>query len=402
MAPNSSIPDAETAIDPASPPSPIDELDGSLAFQDLDDKFMHSVLENDKSIIEDGKLIENAINQGIGSFTPDLLFEQLVQNYSIAENIYGKAILRQLFGYDPDYIQNNIQIPEFKRLLRKKLGEKLLQLQRDELLDKQCHVTNKGIELASLVMYVEELDHLVPKGMAGERFHDKESHYGGREEVRRFRKGDRYRDLALRKSVHAAVRHGCKDLLSGDLRSFQRTSKGQCAIIYAIDASGSMKGDKIASCKKAGIALAYKAIQNKDNVGLIVFGDTVKAFVEPTSNFPQLLKELASVRASQQTDIVQTIRKATELFPSTTGITKHLLIMTDAIPTVGNNPEQETLEAVAIAKNKGITISIIGISLDEAGARLAEQAVRIGGGKLYIIKDLGEMDRIVLEDYYGA
>ena len=33
-----------------------------------------------------------------------------------------------------------------------------------------------------------------------------------------------------------------------------------------------MKGPKIGACKRAGIALAYKAIEEKDKVGLIVFG----------------------------------------------------------------------------------------------------------------------------------
>ena len=52
-----------------------EELSGKLSFQQLEDKLMHSVLENDKKIIDSGKLISDAINQGISSFTPDLMFE---------------------------------------------------------------------------------------------------------------------------------------------------------------------------------------------------------------------------------------------------------------------------------------------------------------------------------------
>ncbi|MBI2146874.1 VWA domain-containing protein [Candidatus Woesearchaeota archaeon] len=382
--------------------SEAEELSGKLSFQDLEDKFMHSVMENDQSVIDDGKMIEQAINQGIGSFTPDLLFEQLVQEYSLTEQLYGKTILRQLFGYDPDYIQKNISIPEFQRLLRQRLEENIRHLKKEKFLDASYHLTSKAYELASLVMCVEELDHILPKGIRGERVHEKKSHYGAKDDVRLFRKGDRYHDISLKKSIHAAVRHGHHALGTPDLRAFERQSRGQCYLIYAIDASGSMKGSKIGSCKKAGIALAYKAIQNKDKVGLIVFGDEVRAFVEPTHDFPRLLREISSVRASNQTDIAATIRKAAELFPASGGVTKHLLLLTDAMPTAGNKPEQATLDAVAIARNKGITISIAGISLDEKGETLASRIVELGKGKLYRIRDVDEIDRIVLEDYYGV
>ncbi|MBI1970201.1 VWA domain-containing protein [Candidatus Woesearchaeota archaeon] len=379
----------------------VDELSGKLGFQDLDDKFMHSVLENDKSVIEDGKLIENAINQGIGAFTPDLLFEQLVENYSLTEKTLGKTLLRQLFGYDPDYLRKNIKIPEFKRLLRQRLEKTLHHLKQKKLLDDHYFLSNAAYELASLVMYVEEIDHIVPKGIQGERFHNKESHYGGRDDVRQFRSGDRYRDIAVRRTLHTAIRRGHDHVESGDLRAFERKSKGKCYIIYAIDASGSMKGDKIGSCKKAGIALAYKAIQNKDKVGLIVFGDDIKEVVEPTQDFPCLLRSIVHIHASKQTNIAATLRKAAGLFPSS-DVTKHVLLLTDALPTTGIEPENETLEAVSLARNKGITVSIIGILLDEKGVRLAEQIAELGGGKLYRLRDIKEMDRIVLEDYYNT
>ena len=33
---------------------------------------------------------------------------------------------------------------------------------------------------------------------------------------------------------------------------------------------------------------------------------------------------------------------------------------------------------------------------------LAERVAEVGGGKLYIIRDLEQLDKIVLEDYYGV
>ncbi|HLC98944.1 MAG TPA: VWA domain-containing protein [Candidatus Nanoarchaeia archaeon] len=369
--------------------------------QHIEDKLMHSVLEADKETIDKGKLVESALDMGINSFTPDLMFEQLVSNYKLAEQIYGQSIIRELLGEEPDYIEKNIQIPEFQKLLKNRLKTRLKELSDDGIVDRKFNITEKGIELASLVMYTEELDNIIPKGFAGERMHKRQSHYGSKEDIKEYRKGNRYKDIAVKRSIKTAIRRGHTELVPEDLRVFERQSKGQVNIIYALDASGSMKGKKIGSCKKAGIALAYKAVSNKDKVGLIVFGEEIKAQVEPTNDFTKLLKEIVKITASKKTDIVGTIKKAIEMFPSDNS-TKHLILLSDAMPTAGKDPEKETIEAAGVAANADITISIIGINLNNKGEELAKKIVEIGRGRLYSIRNLDEVDKIVLEDYHAV
>lgn len=378
-----------------------DEIKGKLSFQQLEDKFMHSVLENDKKVIDSGKLISDAINQGMSSFSPDLMFEQLVKSYQMAKQVYGDSIIRLVSGYEPDYVKKNIGIPEFQKELKEKIQQKILELKDEGFLDKDNSLSEKGIELASLVLYFEELDKIVPKGITGEKLSKRTFIYGEKENSRQYKKGDRYRDIALRKSAKLAIRRGHHDFADKDLQVHEKQSKGQTFIVYALDASGSMKGKKIEACKKAGIALAYKAINEKDKVGLIVFGSEIKEVVEPTSDFTQLLKEITKVKASKETDIVATLRKSIEIFPSEK-ITKHLILLTDALPTKGDEPEKSTLEEASVARSEGITISLVGINLDEKGKKLAEKIVQIGGGKLYVATNLEDIDQIVLQDYYSV
>ena len=381
--------------------SKAEELSGKLTFQQLEDKFMHSVLENDKKTIDSGKLISDAINQGMSSFSPDLMFEQLVKSYTIAKHVYGESIIRLVSGYEPDYVKKNIGIPEFQRELKENIQQKIDELKQEGMLNRDDSLSEKGIELASLVLYFEELDKIVPKGIVGEKISKKSFIYGEKEDSRIYKKGDRYRDIALKKSVKLAIRRGHANFDSKDLQVFEKQSKGKTYVIYALDASGSMKGKKIEACKKAGIALAYKAISERDKVGLIVFGSEVKEFVEPTSDFTLLLKEITKIKASKETDIISTLQKAIELFPNER-ITKHLILMTDALPTIGNEPEKLTLEETSIARSKGITISIIGINLNQKGKMLAEKIAEIGQGRLYVIRNLENIDKIVLEDYYST
>jgi len=372
----------------------IKEQKGALKPTD-EEKLMHSILEDDKEKISDGKLISESINQGIGSLTPEMILENLVRDYKLAKKLYGETIIRELTGYSPNYVEKNIAIPEFKRELNKKITDKINDLKDQGFLNKDGTITDKGLTLSSLVLYVEELDHLMPKGF-GEKKSKKKTPYGDRVDYRLF-KHDRYKDIAIKQSIKTALRRGHTELERADLKAYDRQHEGHISIIYGLDASGSMKGEKLRIAKKSGIALAFKAIEEKNKVGIVVFGSDIKDFVEPTTDFMSLLRKLAEIKASMETDISKSITKSIELFPKND--TKHLVLLTDALPTKGEIPERETMNAVSSARENGITISIIGINLDTQGFNLAKKIVEIGQGRLYRVKDLADVDKIILEDY---
>jgi len=358
-----------------------------------------SLIEGKKQSFSDGELINTAINLGT-SFYPDLMYDQIVKNYSIAKKLYGPKIIKELTGYDPSYIEKNIHIPEFKKEVKKRIDQNLQKLKERGLLNEDYSLSDKALDLASLVLYVEELDSLIAHGFFGEKIHKKQFIYGEKEDVKEFKKQDRYRDIAIKSSVKRAIRRSHTKLIVEDLKSFNRQSKGTVNLVYALDASGSMKGKKIEMCKKAGVALAYKAIEAKDNVGLLVFGSDVRETLPPSNDFMLLLRKITEARAAKETNLANTIDKAATLF-SEDG-SKHLILITDAVPTTGKRPQQETLEAASRARAQDVTISLVGIQLDGEGKKLAEQIVAIGEGNLYIVKHLENIDKIVLEDYYSV
>lgn len=386
---------------PVSEFEEIDEIEGKLSFQSVDDKLMHSVMENDQDTIDKGKLIRESVNQGISSFTPDLMFEQMVKNYSMAKNLYGETIIRELTGYEEDFVKNNIKIPEFQREIKKKMKQKIDDMRKEGIVEKDGTITEKAVELSAIVTFMEEINKFSQKNDFGERVSKKISIHGDKEDHRNYRKGDRYRDFALKASIKNAIRRGHKTLLKDDLKTYTRQSRTKNTIIYAVDASGSMKGKKIDSAKRAGIALAYNAIVEQDQVGLLVFGAEILDKIMPTDNFSLLLKTLAKVKASKETDLTNTIKEAILMFPDTDS-TKHLIILSDAVPTIGKEPEKETLAQVMVAKSKGITISMIGIALDKKGTELAQKIAELGEGRFFTATNLDELDTIVLQDYYQS
>ena len=365
---------------------------------EIEDKLLKSVQQKDKKKLDEGNLLAEAFNQGITAFNPDIMFENITSNYAMAKKIYGETLIRLISGYSPSFVEKNITIPEFKKELRKKIDHTIEEMKEEGLLKRNGTVSEAGTELASLVMMQEELDHIVPKGGMGEHVSKHVSHYGERTQSRQYRRGDRYRDIAIKESLKLALRRGKKEMTLAELRTSLRQSKGQTELIYALDASGSMKGKKLEMCKKAGIALAFRAIEQNDKVGLLVFGSEVKKEISPTSDFPLLLREITKIMASRQTDFREMLRKSLELF--TPGqATKHLIILTDAMPTVGENPREESLKEVSKIRNAGITVSLVGINLDSEARKFAERLVEIGQGRLYLVREIEELDTIILEDY---
>jgi len=378
----------------------IEKVEGSTKKQTEEDKLLSSVLQSDKDRIEQGRMLNEAINKGLMSFSPDIMMSQIVKNYQLAEQLYGETILKYIGGYNPDYIEKNINIPEFQRELTKIIKDKIDELKKEGILDKEGAISDAGYDLAGYVLYIQELENMLPSGAFGKRVHKKFSHYGDKQDVRRFKAGDRYKDLAIKDSVRMAIRRGHSKLISEDLRTYDRKKRGEVYVLYGLDASGSMKGKKLEAAKKAGIALAHQAIEHQDHAGVVVFGSDVVDHVEPCRDFHRILKAITRVRASRETEFAPLIRKAIELFPRVEG-TKHLVILTDAMPTVGDNPARETLEAIAQAKDQGITISVVGINLDDKGEQLAQTMVRLGDGRLYAVRNLDKIDTLVLEDYFS-
>lgn len=374
--------------------------EGMLHKQYVEDKLMSSVLAADKTTIDHAELIQEATNQNIGAFTPSMLFSQMVKNFSITKQLLGDRLLRLLTGYDPNYIEKNLKIPEFRKELQQAIEENISKLKEEKLLDEEGMVTNKGAELGAIVL-VKELDKFITKDKIGEKISKTSKHYGEKAGTRNYRHGDRYKDLNLKRTVHKAIRRGHKNITKDDLITSEREGKGKVSLIFALDASSSMKGKKIETCKKAGITLAYNAIQDKDDVGLIIFGSEIKQAIPPTRDFSTLLNAIACIKASKQTDFAAMIAKSVELFPASRE-TKHLIILTDAMPTVGKEPEKETLQAASTARSAGITISLIGVQLDKAGIRLASEITRIGEGRFSQVKNLDTVGQIVLEDYYAV
>jgi Mg-chelatase subunit ChlD len=389
------LPDRETKIQDELEQA--EELDGKLGSTDTQ-ALMKTVLENDKTEVEDGKFVNEMINQNMSSFQPDIMMQQFVQNYKNAEKIYGESLIREATGMSSSTVERNIRLPEFQRDLKSKLAAKARDLERKGILNRKGEILEAGKALAQLQLFTSQLDRLQAQGIRGETFHKKIERHGEITDVKKYSQSDSFKNIAWKKVLKQTLRRGRTTIHKDDLMTHTRQARGEICLIYALDASGSMRGKKIAMAKRAGVALAYKATQHNDKVGAIVFSDIVQKQVRPTKDFLELLDCFTEITASKQTDMASAIEESLHLFPAG-NMTKHLLFITDGQVTVGEDPKKRCIEAASHAHAAGITISIIGINLDPQTIEFVHELTSLSKGKVYIVDSVDNLDLLVLRDY---
>lgn len=378
-----------------------DELEGYMLAQpdEENEKLAHSVVEVDTDSIEDGMIVEEAANYNVGSFMPSMMFKDIVQNFKNAKKLYGETIIRELTGYDPRYVEKNVKIPEFQRDLQERINENIDNLKEKGILNRGGNLSKEALDVATLFLIEEEYNEVQGKSTPyGEHVHQALDKHGQRSDTRPFLKSDPYKDLSIKKSVTKALLRGHAKLHYEDLVAHDRQSRQEVNVVYALDTSGSMKGEKIKLAKKAGVSLAHKAIADRNKVGLVLFGSDVKSNVPLTRDFLSIVRPLAKISPGKETDIGLAIDSSIEQLHESKGI-KHIVIITDGLHTTTRDPQEGVLAKVAKAKEEDISISVVGINLDKDGAQLAQSIVDISGGKLHTVKNLDEVGGIVIADY---
>jgi magnesium chelatase subunit I len=381
----------------ASADDEAEELDGKMKRDFREQKLMHTVLQADKDTIENGKQVREAANQNVGAFTPEMAFEKIVNNYREAERLMGDTMLRELTGYDSDYIERNVNIPEFQRELRQRIKQNVDELRSQDVVGEDGQVTPKGYDLAALNLIEEELDDLDGSGWLGDKRSDERFHTGETKGYKRYTSSQPYRDVSTRRTIKVAARRGQQTIRPQDLRLKNRRAEGGVELVFCVDVSGSMTGSKIDAAKRAGVGLAYQAETSNDDVGMVFFANDVEGAAPIGSDVVTVARSLVEVSPQGETDLSVGLSAALSLFSSSSQRDQHILLLTDALQTKGETPDDAVIPAVERARSQGVGVSVLGVDLDENGRRLAESIVDVADGTLYFVGKDENTDRVAIE-----
>ena len=210
--------------------------------------------------------------------------------------------------------------------------------------------------------------------------------------TRKFRTGDRYRDVSIKETIKNTIRAGRSTVEREDIMAFQREPRTRVEIILLLDISGTMlEGNKLLHAKKAASALALMSSKYGDRMGIVSFSNKGKKELRLTDDPNILTKKILDLfvlSRGDETNIGEALRIARFMMmrEGSTSATKHIILVSDGVPTAPQpNPEDFALkEAVEVIRKK-ITISAICICTEEASAEpeFLRKITKIGHGRLF-------------------
>ncbi len=316
---------------------------------------------------------------------------------------------RTEFGFKvmPDEMRREIQRETGKKLIKKLKLKALEQLfeKLGEMKVLETTFPGWGLSTKAAQVFLEELFPRIwgyaPSLSEGKHSIGKKAFSGSGKIVgtRKFRTGDRYRDVSIKETIKNTIRAGRTTVEREDIMAFQREPRTRVEIILLLDISGTMlEGNKLLHAKKAASALALMSSKYGDRMGIVSFSNKGKKELRLTDDPNILTKKILDLfvlSRGDETNIGEALRIARFMMirEGSSSATKHLILVSDGVPTAPHlpnmSPEEFALkEAVEVVRKK-ITISAICICAEEDSAEpeFLRKITKIGQGRLFSVKE---------------
>jgi Mg-chelatase subunit ChlD len=240
-------------------------------------------------------------------------------------------------------------------------------------------------------------------------------------DVRRYRVGDRYRDISARATLRHLVRRSRQEPSREDFIVNQKEPRKPLDIIFVVDSSMSMGSDgKLDEAKKTVIGLSLAAAAKNDRVGVVAFSDGAEEVIALTEDVEGSVEKVLGLRPLESTNIEEALHLSGEIFlRDHSPHQKHVILVTDGEPTTytqkGKENDSEAtkygyysptfsrmtaLREAKALRTRGITISTVCIAKYDFGERrFCEKLAKVGNGRTYTVRSSKELLRATLQEY---
>jgi molecular chaperone DnaK len=134
-------------------------------------------------------------------------------------------------------------------------------------------------------------------------------------------------------------------------------------VVFAIDASFSMEGEKMRAAKKAVVDNARDLLSLRGKgckIGIVSFANTAQIVCRPTADMAAIEQAVEGIYPSGMTAMDDGIRQAIEMvMAAPAGVGRDVVMVTDGMPD--GHRRRATLAAAEEAKQKGVSLSTVGI-----------------------------------------
>ncbi|HZO13872.1 MAG TPA: VWA domain-containing protein [Polyangiaceae bacterium] len=189
-------------------------------------------------------------------------------------------------------------------------------------------------------------------------------------------------------------------------KEVKRAARKAANLTFVVDVSGSMDSDNRIGLVKRSLGLLVDQLGEADKVGIVVYGSTARAVLEPTSahDKQRILRAIDGLRTEGATNAEAGIRLGYQMATRTfkEGGVNRVILCSDGVANVGMTGPDGLLDMIGRESNRGITISSIGFGMGNYNDVLMEKLANKGNGNYYYVDKLDEARRVFVDQLTGT
>lgn len=342
-------------------------------------------------------------------------FQNLLKHADPSLLAYLKKLLQENMGVAID-----LQRDDHKYAAYDALFDILKNLTKEELIEEEesrIKITDKGYA----ILYEDILAEVECAFMKGKHKSRSGKSINGEDvvDIRKYECEDRFRDISLRRTMREVItkRRHPEKIQREDIRIKERRPQGCMDVVLALDRSSSMiEHNKFQYARKSAIGLALAAFKNGDRTSVVTFANTATKLNKLTYDVYPILERITEVRPAGYTNLEDGIKNAREvLLSASRNAEKHIIIITDGVPTTHNFHESTkqhntidektraklaALRQVKICRAHKISCSVVCILRGgDVDIEFSKKLARAGEGSAHFLKDEKNLLDVVLQDY---
>ncbi|SFS08685.1 protoporphyrin IX magnesium-chelatase [Halomicrobium zhouii] len=188
-------------------------------------------------------------------------------------------------------------------------------------------------------------------------------------------------------SVRAAAQRGNDSVGQRDLRASVRESDASALVVFAVDASASMR-PAMRTAKGVVLELLEDAYQHRDEVAFVAFsGDDAEVLLPPTDSVTLAARHLKDLPTADRTPLPAGLRTATDVIDRADPDVGVAVVVTDGRANVGERPTAATRAAAEGLRQVSDEVLVVDAG-EDGRASLADVILDATGGSVVPLSEL--------------
>ncbi len=187
-------------------------------------------------------------------------------------------------------------------------------------------------------------------------------------------------------------------------REIAREDRRPAMLTFVVDVSGSMARENRLGLVKQALTLLLEQLRSGDRVALVVYGSHGRVVLEPTGDGNAIRRAIEALRPEGSTNAEEGLTLAYELAARhrQRGTINRVILCSDGVANVGRTSAESILERIRREADQGVELTTVGFGMGNYNDELMERLADTGNGRYAYVDQLGEAQRIFVENLTGT